>query len=288
MIRLAFSTVACPDWTLDRAIRAAGEWGYQGLELRTFGYGSREFACDPALTDAGKAREMLAEAGVHAACIATGVAFDEPIRPPVIGRVKDNEASVRRAKTGIELAEALGAHYVRVFAFEIGREKRARAFTRIVERLSQVADAARHTGVKVVLENGGSFPAASDLVEFVDRVGSPNLGAAYSLPVAVQAGEDPVAGAAALGESLWMVKVKDYRKDQTPCILGDGALPCREFVGSLASRRFGGWIVAEWDRAWVPGLAAPERVLPTVARRLTEWSDAAWPVSGGRTMLASV
>ncbi len=38
-IKLAFSTVACPDWTLSQVVDRASEMGYQGVELRTLGPG---------------------------------------------------------------------------------------------------------------------------------------------------------------------------------------------------------------------------------------------------------
>lgn len=279
MLKLAFSTVACPDLVLPAVARMAGECGYHGVELRTFGYDSREFACDPGLTDPFKLRTVFADAGVTAACIATGVSFDAPIRPPVIGRVLDTEASVRRAKMAIEIAAQAHAPFVRVFGFEYGREPRARALNRIVERLTLVADACRNTGVKVVLENGGDFGTSAELIEVIDRVGSPLLGACYSAAVAVQGEEDPVAGAAALGERLWIAKVKDSLADGRPCLPGDGVVPCRELITSLAGRGFEGWAVFEWDRAWIPSLAPAEQVLPEAAKRMTEWAGHGVPAA---------
>ena len=76
MLRLAFSTVACHTWTLERVARSAGEWGYMGVELRSFGEGGTRFACDPALTSGGKVRELFREAGVEVAGIGGGVRFD--------------------------------------------------------------------------------------------------------------------------------------------------------------------------------------------------------------------
>jgi sugar phosphate isomerase/epimerase len=279
MPRLALSSVATPDWTLPRLADAAAAWGYQGVELRTFGFGSRDFACDPALTDAAKLRDLLDERGLQPACVATGVGFDEPIRPPLLGRVKNTEASVRRAKTGIEIAQALAAPYVRVFGFDIGREDRRRATARIVERLALAADAARHTGVKLVLENGGSFNTATDLLELIDRVNSPLLGAEYSIAVAARAGEDPVGGAETLGERLWIAKLKDVDDEGRPCIPGDGTVPVGEFVRSLAPRRSPAWFVYEYDAAWLPELklAPAEQVLPEAARRLFQWTAGAVP-----------
>ena len=87
MIRTAFSTTACPDWTLDRVARAAADWGYAGVELRSLGGGGTELACEPALTDPEKTRAMFAGAGVSIASIATGVRFDEAVFPPVVGHI---------------------------------------------------------------------------------------------------------------------------------------------------------------------------------------------------------
>ena len=74
-MRLAFSTVACPDWTLPRAIALAEELGYDGLEMRTFGEASNRFACDPALTGSAKVGAMLRASAVSPACVATGIRF---------------------------------------------------------------------------------------------------------------------------------------------------------------------------------------------------------------------
>jgi sugar phosphate isomerase/epimerase len=33
-MKLAFTTLACPGWSLDQAVAAARQYGYEGLELR--------------------------------------------------------------------------------------------------------------------------------------------------------------------------------------------------------------------------------------------------------------
>lgn len=284
MFKTAFSTVACPHWTLARVAAAAVEYGYSGVELRTFGSGSTQFACDPALTSADRVRSFFGEAGVSIASVATGVGFDEPVRPPVIGRaLGDYERTVREAKFAIELAASIECPFVRVFGFEFpDRESRKSALARICDRLRLAVDAARNTGVKLVLENGGSFCHAHDLKEIIQEVNSNLLGASYSMAVAADAGEDPAEGARLLGDRLWVAKLKDRDGDRHPCPPGDphGTMPCREFLSSLRDSSFRGWVVFEWDRAWLPGLDVPEVVLPQVARRLYEWSGAEGMISG--------
>lgn len=272
MIRTSFSTVACHDWTLDRVARAGAEWGYDGVELRTFGSGATEFACDPFLTGTDKIVALLGEAGLRPACLATSIRFDEAIDPPAIGRViTDTERSVRAAKSALDLAGAIGCPLVRVFGFELpDGEKRSRGLARIVARLAMALDHARNTGVRLVIENGGSFPTAADLAEIMDATNHSSLGASYSMSVAAAAGEDPIGGINVLAERLWAAKVKDLR-DGKPCPLGTGDLPCERFVRGLAGSGLEASLVYEWDRAWLTGLAEPEEILPGAARRLFEW-----------------
>lgn len=268
MTRIAFSTVALPDWTLDRVIDGAARWGFEGIELRTQGFGNTIFACDPAATDPAKTRRLLADAGVEVACLATGLAFDAPIRPRVLGRAfGDQEIAVRRAKRMIDLAAQIESTFVRVFAFQVPPgETRAATLRLIVDRLRAVADHADKTGVRVALENGGSFATSADLREIIEAVGSPHVGASYSAAAARAAGDVPLHAAASLGDRLWLARVKDLRGG-LPCPPGDGEEDCAAFVAACSAP----WVVYEWDRVWLPGLAPGETVLPEAAARLFAW-----------------
>lgn len=272
MFKTAFSTVACPDWTLSRIFSSAAEFGYAGVELRTFGSGSRELAGDPAMTASEKVRAMASQAGVEIACLATSVSFDEPIMPPVVGRIiSDTERTVRRAKSALNLAAQLECPFVRVFGFTtIGRESRSTAIGRIRERLTLAADAARNTGVRLLVENGGSFCRAAEVLELIEGINLVDV--SYSAAVALDAGEDPAVGLALLGDRARIVKLKDRAPDLRPCPIGEGTLRCRETVGAL--RTFKGWVVVEWDRLWIPDLEPADSVLPRSLRRLYEWSGA--------------
>ncbi len=252
MMKLSFSSVAFPERPLREVARIAESVGARGVELRTFGSGSTEFACDPALSAPAKTARLFADAGVAISCISTSCRFDEPVSPPVIGRVfGDTEKQVRAARYAIDLAEALGAAFVRVFGFESPGGVLLESTTRmVVERLGKVADHARNRGVKVLLENGGSYQTAADLAGVIDRVGSPLLGAAYNVAVAAAAGEEPGHGFNVLGDNLWNVKLKDFR-GALPCVLGQGDAPCREAVRVLSDGGYQGWLTYEYDHAWL-------------------------------------
>ena len=282
MIRIAFSTVACPTWTLDRVASAAEEYGFAGVELRSFGEGGGEgcrFACEPGMTAGAKVRSIFDEVGVAIAGVGSGVRFDAPIVPPVLGNLLPaREASVREGKGMVQLASSIGAEYLRVYAFELPkRESRKSGLRRICERLYKVCDHARNRDLRVVIENGGSFAKAEDLAEIIERVNWPLLGACYDLDAAVAGEDDVAAGAALLGSRLMAARVRD-RRDGKPCMLGMGELPVREFVESVrdtaAEWNTSPWMVFSWDRVWVDDLAPAESALPEAARKLAEWSAA--------------
>jgi sugar phosphate isomerase/epimerase len=277
MFKTAFSTIACPEWTLDRVTRVAAEAGYDGVELRTFGFAGTELACDPALTAPEKVRRLFRDHGSEISCLATSVAFDEPIRPTVIGHViSDTQKSIRLAKAAIDLAAQLECPFVRVYGFELPPgEAHSSAMARVVDRLSLAVDAARHSGVKVLVESGGSFAHASALAALIDEVANPLVGAAYSAPVAWAEGEAPVAGIETLGDRLACVKLRDFNADRRPCLPGEGVVPCDAVVRALIARRFGGWVTFEWDRLWDRDLAPAERALPEAVRRIYSMAGSA-------------
>ncbi len=244
-----------------------------GCELRTFGYGSTQFACDPALTDAAKLRTAFDKAGVAICSLATSLRYDEKVGPPVLASVLcEVDRCVRETRSLVDLAVQLECPLVRVFAFELpDGEPRKSGLSRITERLKKAADHCRNSGVSLMLENGGSFPSATDLAEILDTVDNPMLVAAYSAPVGRMAGEDPAQAINVLGDRCVCVKLKDMH-DGKPVTLGEGDMHCRKTVESLAKASFTGWLVYEFDRAW---LAADEwdadAVLTQSAKNLYDW-----------------
>lgn len=274
-MKMAFSTVATPEWTLDRVLDFASRVDVDGVEFRTFGDDSSHFTPDPCLTSFPKFRGMCNEAGIEPACLATSISFDEPVRPPVVGRlVGDYNRSVMAARRMIEVATQIECPLVRVFGFELhGRESRRAGMRRVVERLQLACACARNTGVRLLIENGGSFATAEDLAEIIDRTASPLLAAAYSPAVGQAVGEDPIAAISLLGQRLASVKIKDFQ-GITPVPVGQGEMRCEATVTQLGRIGYRGWIVIEWDRMWLSGLADAEHVIPQAVESVAGWYHA--------------
>ena len=291
MLKPAFSTVACPEWTLRDVAHKAVDLGFEFVELRTFGDGSRRFGCDPALTGESKVLTEFREAGVDVVCLATGLRFDEVVWPPVVGYLLPGyESDVRQGKRAVDLALGIECPCVRVFGFEYAdRESKVAALKRIAGRLALVVDHADKSGVRIAVENGGSFATAKALRELVDAVGHPLLGASYSLAAGVAAGDKPTGALDLLSEKLFVARIKDLDATGRPVALGKGKLQIEPFVKALVARSFDGPLVFEWDRAWMPELATPEGVLAEASRTIFGWiagSSAARPRGGASRPVA--
>ncbi|MFT5423749.1 MAG: sugar phosphate isomerase/epimerase [Phycisphaerales bacterium] len=288
-MKVAFSTIACPEWTLPRTIELAARLGYSGLELRTFGTGATELPGDPMLTAPGKVRRLCADAGIEPLSLASSISYDEPIFPPVVGRLRgDLEKSVAQTKSHVEFATKAGIGFVRVFGFETQpNEPMNHALRRILERLDLAVRTARHTGVRLVMESGGSFTKAEHLLRLVESASSADLVAAYSVANAWGSGENPVEGIATLGNELAVVKLSDLRNG-TPKPLGEGDVPVAQTVRALAARGFDGTLVYELPRLWMHREIEPEAMIQTAIERIYIWWGEGQPSKAEYSTAAAV
>jgi sugar phosphate isomerase/epimerase len=268
-IKLAFSTVACPDWTLEDVARRAQEMGYQGVELRTLGANSGGsasggIAADPALTDPAKVAGVFKAFGVEPVCLSTSVAFNHR-------SVSDGRAALRDARQSIDLASAIGCAYVRFFGYEVKPgDSRQSAMQRIAERVTTLLDYAADRGVQVLLENAGSFNTAKEWWWLFNLVEHPMLGLCWNVANAAGAGEPPSVSVPTLNHRIVLGKVKDTVVGEGSGFvpLGEGTVGVDHFVRRLLGIGFDGYISVEHDRAWLTSLAPAEEYLPDALTRL--------------------
>jgi len=285
IMKIAFSTIACPSWTLADAANKAAEFGYLGMEMRSFHDPKRSVdahvASDPMGVERRVIRSIIDQAGIGPVSFATSVRYDKPINPPVIGRVFMNEEEgVRETKAYVDLADRCGTQYVRVFGCDLpAAEPHGCSMTRVSNRLSLAAQTARNTKVRLLLENAGSFARSNEFLGMLELVDSQWLGASFNILAWVQAGECPSEGVKTLGDHLHVIKVCDIDADGNPTRLGEGVLPIDKLIGALGEMNYDGWVVYEYPKLWHPKHELDaDNVLKHAADTLYEWMGA-MPVS---------
>src|SRR6185503_11617706 len=108
-VKLSFSTLACPSWSLAEILDAAGRLGYDGVELR-FIAGDDALWARPELNGAGLRETLgrLRDAALAISCVDTRSFFHDPPGP-------QRERALEEALRSLELAARLGAGGIRVF-----------------------------------------------------------------------------------------------------------------------------------------------------------------------------
>jgi glucosamine-6-phosphate deaminase len=274
MIRLAFSTLGCPDWSLTRVIDTAGRTGYDGVELR-FLEADDALWERPELRGGGlrETRARLADAGLAVPCVDSRSFFHHVDKG---ARRKAAEEALRT----VELASTLGASGVRVFGDRV-QPGADLASTRgwIAESLAAVRDGARGTGVGIWIESHGDFATAEAARSVLALAGGEGLGVLWDPANAFcEFGEDPEEGGRILGGAIRHVHLKDARRPGppvapgsgftpwTPVLPGDGDVPVARTLTWLRRTGYDGWVSFEWEKRWHPEIAEPEAALPHFAR----------------------
>ncbi len=129
---LAFTTLACPDWSWEQAVQRAVEYGYQGLELRGVeGEMDLTKAAPFTVSRLPATKRELKERGLAIPCLDTSCRFDQ---------AAEIDNSIDEGKRHIDLAGELEAPFIRVFGDRIpDSQSREKIIEQVVEGLLALA-----------------------------------------------------------------------------------------------------------------------------------------------------
>jgi hypothetical protein len=156
-MKLSFSTLACPDWTLPEIISIASSSGYDGIELR-FVENEDSLWKLPAFQgqELTNTKTALSDHGLTISCVDTSCRFHFP-------DAKERSFWIDEGERMSDLAASLGAPGIRVFGDKI-QPGADRASTRswIAESICNLAAQTAPKGVEVWLETHGDFASAPE------------------------------------------------------------------------------------------------------------------------------
>lgn len=268
-MKLAFSTLGCPDWELREIVAAARRWGYDGVELRALG-GSLDLLSRSEFGPAQLAttRKYFADEGVEICCIDTSCVFHSP------------DASERAKQVEIALAHAaiaakLGAPLIRIFPDRIqpGAEREetrdwiAAGLREIAERVAE--------GVNVGLETHGDFARAEDAAEIVTLANHPQVKLIWDVANSVAAGDEIHQAARIVQPYLAHVHLRDAKpvsgsEHWLPVLAGAGRVSFAETLAALEALNYDGFVSFEWEKYWRPEIEEPEVALPNFINAIRE------------------
>ena len=266
-MKLAYTTLACPDWDLVQIIDAAVANGYDGVDFRGHRremaiYTLPEFSADVATT-AGR----LADAGLAVPCLSAGAKLysDEPAQ---------RDKHLAEVEAYGELCGQMDCSMIRVFGGPIGEADRAEAVDVAAAALAEMAR--RVAPITIVVETHDDWSRSGDLAALLaaaEAAGAGNVAALWDLHHPYRAhGESPAETLAAMGGRIAYTHVKDSTLSpegkSVYCMGGEGDVPLTEMIAGLRDIGYDGWITLEWEKRWHAELAEPEVAIPAYAKFL--------------------
>jgi sugar phosphate isomerase/epimerase len=280
-MRISFSTLACPDWTLTKAVELAVRNRYDGLELR-FLDGEDSLWKLPAFQgkELQRTRRLIAESGLAIACLDTSCRFDSP--DPL-----ERKNWIAEGQRMAELAAQLGAPAIRVFGDRIqpGADRDGTVIW-ISDSLSLLVEKLRGSELEVWLETHGDFASAAEVEGVLSAC--PGVQIIWDPACAIiEHDERPIDSGLALQRWIRHVHIKDLSHENgswTPVLTGEGSMPLNEIRSVTQKIGYSGFLSFEWEKKWHPSIEAAEIAVPHFAN----WFRTHWSVLGPEHKLDAV
>ena len=264
-MKLSFSTLACPDWTMPNIISIASAAGYDGIELR-FVESEDSLWTLPVFQGSALSltRRTLSDCGLRIACVDTSCRFHFP-------DANERNRWLEEGERMADLAATLGAPGIRVFGDTI-QPGANRACTRawIADSIRRLSEKVASRGVEVWLETHGDFADASETAGILAEAACPSAGVVWDpANCFLEYQERPQEAATRLGASICHVHLKDLRQNDDGwrlALTGDGNFPLAEVLSALCRLKYTRFVSFEWEKKWHPEIPDATIALPHFTR----------------------
>lgn len=263
-MKLAFSTLGCPGWTIEQAAQAVKRYGYDAIEWR-LADGEVITAKTPPTVKA-RLIEATRRENLTVACLDTSCQVVQPTE-------EARQAVVQEARAMLDLAAELGAPFIRVFGGKIPD-----GFTReeligpTGKTLAAAAQYGKTKGVTVLLETHDDWAASPNTLRLIQAAGpAAPVNILWDVHHPFRMGEAPTETLDNMLKAsvISHIHIKDARRDPSEkttgwqlLLLGEGEVPVKEIVGLLQQINYTGYLSLEWEKKWHPEIEEPEVALP--------------------------
>ena len=268
ILKIGFSTLACPEWSWTDIYSMAKDFKFDGIEIRGLGNEIFSVKAQP-FTEAQLPATIakLQSLGLEIPCLSSGACL----------KFKDKyQEAENEIKAYARLAGKLGASYIRILADltpdpvdEVDDEY-------VAEALKKLVPIAEEYNVTLLVETNGVYSDTARLAKLLDEVKSRKVAALWDMhhPYRYH-GEAPETTVANLGEYIKYIQVKDsvMREDGTVeyRIMGTGDIPVKAMIEALDTINYNGYISLEWVKRWARDLSDAGIVIPQFAEYMAPY-----------------
>lgn len=257
-MKIAFSTLGCPDFAWKDIYSMAKDLGFHGIEIRGIGNCLHVYDA-PAFSPAKlpETKEKLASLRLEIPCLTTGCCLNDKEHTE-----KTHEEIIKH----ILLAEQLGTPYIRILADSTPHPHDEIDTDAVLGELRRCVPLAEEKGVTLLVETNGAFSDTSRLRDLLNEVASDSVAALWDVHHPYRfAGEQPEQTIQNLGAYIKYVHIKDSVETDHGIeyrLLGEGDLPIEQMMNALQSIDYNGYVSLEWVKRWAKDLQDAGIVFP--------------------------
>lgn len=257
-MKIAFSTVGCPDFDWSDIYSMAKDLGFDGIEIR--GLGNDIFAVNAqpfTEENLNHTKNKLSQLRLSIPCLSSGCCL----------KFKDKaEENFKEISQYIDLASKLETPYIRILA-DIEPEPQGEVDDKVVyEALKRLIPLAEEKGVTLLVETNGVYGDTSRLRGLLEGLASDAVAALWDFHHPYRFfGETPGKTVQNLGAYIKYVHIKDSVVENGTIkyrFMGEGDLPVDDMILALKSINYHGFISFEWVKRWSSDLTDAGVVFP--------------------------
>jgi sugar phosphate isomerase/epimerase len=270
---IAFSTLGCPAWDLQKILSFAEQHGFAAVEFRGL-QGNLDLPSHAAFAtdNIAQTKSEILSYGLRVACVSSSASLHES-DPEKRSKILSD------ARRFIDLASALDAPYVRVFGdspdsghpVAPGEDLKAR----VAAGLHELGEYAGPRKVTVIIESHDDFTSSATLADVLHRADSKSVALLWDAHhTFAESNEDPKFTVRQLGPWIRHTHLKDSvgkGGDRKYVLTGRGNVPIKEQIAALRSIGYKGFYCFEWEKVWHPDLEDPEIAFADYARAVAEY-----------------
>lgn len=255
---LSFSTLGCPDWTLDEILAIASDLKFAGVEIRGM---EKEINADliPEFSkeQAEFTRQKFEKFGLEIPIFSSGA---------VLGVFDFSDVGMKEAKEHINVAQRMGVSFVRVLCESGASAQQEVDLDLLTGNYKELLSFAAKKEVSVLLETNGVFSNTLLMKNFFEGIDAPNCGIVYDIHHPFRFNnEQPEQTIANIGKWVKHVHIKDSIIEDGKLfykMCGEGDLPIERCVQGLKKDGYDGFFSLEWTKRWDKNLEAAGIVFP--------------------------
>ncbi len=269
IVKIAFSTVGCPEWSWGDIYIMAKDLGFNGIELRGL-ENEMDLTRARPFTDAhlDKTTANLKKLNLAISCLASSC---------YLGGTDDEDKALEEGFKYIDLASKLNCKYIRILG-DLNPDPRGEIDDeRVIRLLLRLAPKAEEKNVCLLVETSGVYAKSSRLKKIIESVDSEYVQVLWDIHHPYRFfNESPNETVRNIGKYTKYVHIKDsvMNEDGTVSykILGDGDLPVVEILDLLKSTCDVDYVSLEWVKRWNKNLVDAAVVFPAFVNFMADYN----------------